>query len=82
MGIRDILGFYKEGNTIYIKPHVPKKWSSYKINYQYLDTNYQFNINISNRNVVKLDGKELIEKKIVLTNDSKDHIVDVYVKGE
>ncbi len=82
VGIRDILGFYKEGNTIYIKPHVPKKWSSYKINYQYLDTNYQFNINISNKNVVKLDGKELIEKKIVLTNDSKDHIVDVYVKGE
>ena len=82
VGVRDILGFYKEGNTVYIKPHVPKKWSSYKIRYKYLDTNYQFNINLSSKDVVKLDGKELIEKKVILTNDSKEHVVDVYVKGE
>ena len=40
VGMRDILGFTKEGTRLYIKPNIPNHWKKYKVTYKYMDTLY------------------------------------------
>jgi len=44
VGIEDLLGFKKYGDTLYITPCVPENWKEYKICYKYKNTLYNITI--------------------------------------
>lgn len=71
VGIKEILGFNKNGNILTINPNIPKSWTSFKINYNYINTLYNieviFNKNMKTDNVIKL------------VDDGKTHNIKVYI---
>ena len=80
VGMRDILGFYKEGDIVRIAPHVPAGWKEYKIQYRYLDTTYQIIIKLGKENKVTIDGKKNTKMEFKLTNDKKTHEIEIQTK--
>lgn len=84
VGLEYILGFKKINDRLYIDPCISKEWQSYKIEYKYLDTNY--NIEVKNPykinkgvSYIILDGKPTDENYIPLLNDGKNHFVEVVI---
>ena len=75
VGIEDILGLNKKGETLEINPHVPKSWTTYEITYKYMDTIYNIKVMKEEKNIIMVDGKET--KIINLVNDKKSHEVIV-----
>jgi len=81
-GVEEILGFKKQGANLSIDPCIPKEWTEYKINYRYEETFYKIHIKNPlgvNKGVktVLVDGKEKKDLTILLTNDGKEHQVEV-----
>ncbi|MBC7958244.1 MAG: glycosyl transferase, partial [Vallitaleaceae bacterium] len=70
-GLKNILGFTKEGLELIIDPCIPKRWSNFSISYTYELTTYDIQVsnpdNISH-GIVQLfmEGTELIGNKIPL----------------
>ena len=82
VGLENILGFKKLGNTLKIDPCIPRKWDEFKINYKYMNTMYEITVknpHSVNRGVAKtiLDGRLLEDNIIPLTDDSKKHNVEI-----
>ncbi len=81
-GLEAILGIRRMGKTLQFNPCIPKTWSDYQATYRIGKTTFQIRVaNPSgvNRGVkeVVLDGKNLIEKEIPLTDDGGQHQVSV-----
>lgn len=82
VAIIDILGFYKRGNKLFIKPKIPTNWKGYDITYNYEDTVYEIHVikDISKKGI-QLDKKSIKEDFIELKNDKKKHVVTVRIGG-
>lgn len=82
VGMGDILGLRKEGNALYFEPCIPKDWAEYEIKYKHGNALYHIlvkNPNGVNRHVreLSIDGIRLEGKKIELTDDQKNHYIEV-----
>lgn len=82
VGLEDILGFKKQGNTLKIMPCIPADWDQYSITYRYEETPYQITVhNPEGKNTgvtkVTMDGKMINDGSITLINDGQEHVIDV-----
>ena len=78
IGISEILGLKKEGNTLRFSPAVPKSWKSFEVEYKYCDTLYKIKINFNNKNQgIFVDGDKINRNYITLKNDKRIHAVVV-----
>ncbi|KPU45143.1 N,N'-diacetylchitobiose phosphorylase [Oxobacter pfennigii] len=80
--IEHILGLKIRGDKLMIDPCIPKEWGEYSMKYNYQDTQYIITVKNpygTNHGVKKvyLDGGVVEDNIIPLTNDNRDHHIDV-----
>ena len=76
IGITEILGLKKEGNTLKFKPSVPANWKSFEVDYKYMDTTYKIKYNLNSKSEgISLDGDKVSKNYITLKNDKRIHAV-------
>ncbi len=87
IGLEDILGFNKVGDTLTLNPRINKDWEGYEINYTYLNTKYI--IKVENKNhiasgkiAVVLDNMPVKDNVIKLVDDKKEHRVIITMKED
>ena len=80
VGIKEILGFNKQGDKLIIKPNVPTTWKNFNIKYNYMDTTYNIEVIFGNKEELVVDKKVEKNNYISLINDTKKHNVKVYIK--
>jgi len=76
------------GEYLQIKPHIPKEWNEYQVNYRFGKTLYH--IHVQNQQVaeanrsqgkVTMDGKTLTDGNIPLSDDGQSHEVLVILSS-
>ena len=78
IGLTEILGLKKEGNTLKFKPSVPQSWKSFEVEYKYIDTLYKIKVNLNSKNEgILVDGDKVNKNYITLKNDKRIHAVIV-----
>ena len=80
VGITEIAGLKKTGNTLKIEPSMPVSWDSYEITYNYLDTVYNIKVIKDKDEEISLDGVIIKTNSIKLVNDKKEHTIIVRTK--
>ncbi len=80
VGLTEILGFKKRGESLKISPAMPVAWEKYHLSYNYIDTIYEIDVIKSPEAKVEIDGKVLDGSTIKLVNDKKTHKVTVYTR--
>ena len=80
VGIRDIIGLQKIGNTLKLDPKMPVHWDEFEVCYNYMDTTYKIHFIKGSKDEIILDGKSQINSTINLVNDKKTHNIEMYVK--
>lgn len=78
--MESFLGLRRNGNVIWFEPCVPYEWHSFSVRYKYMDTWYNIRVyqGVSQPDaVVTMDGHELKDSKITMTNDRQVHTVIV-----
>ena len=80
VGITDILGLKKNGNTLKITPAMPADWKKYQVIYNYIDTTYNIEVIKSKEESIIVDGITQNNNSIKLINDRKNHKIVVYTK--
>ena len=80
VGVEEILGLKKHGNTLRFEPNVPSDWKSYELEYRYFDAIYKIKINFTNTESIVVDG-EITHKDYVTLNKAKRvHAVVVNIR--
>ena len=81
IGVEDILGFQKNGNTLSIEPNIPLTWKEFSIDYKYENTIYKINVTLKEKATksISVDGTKV--KTIELIDDKMTHKVDVIIGG-
>jgi cyclic beta-1,2-glucan synthetase len=79
VGLEHIVGFKKEGKFLRIEPKIPSSWTSFSIEYRYIDTLYTIYVQCDKGKdkTLIVDGKAVEGQVIALENDKKHHIVEV-----
>jgi cyclic beta-1,2-glucan synthetase len=81
VGLEEILGFSRRGNTLQIRPGVPAAWPSYSIVYRFGASSYQITVYPTRTQgaplPVVVDGRRLEGAVIPLVDDGKTHQVEV-----
>jgi cyclic beta-1,2-glucan synthetase len=78
--IEKFIGLQKEGDQLYFTPAVPEEWGPFKVNYRYMDTDYEISVHPgSNANGIVLDGVKQEGNKVTLVNDSQPHVVEMTI---
>jgi len=82
VGIEAILGFSLRGDSLCINPCIPSNWPGFELKYRYGSTTYRILVhNSAGRGCrvksVTLNGQQLPDGVIPLTDDSKNHEVRV-----
>jgi len=82
LGIEAILGISRAGNMLKIDPCIPRDWPGFKLTYQFGITRYLVTVENPdgvNQGVqrVILDGKTLADNQIPLSQDGRQHEVQV-----
>jgi cyclic beta-1,2-glucan synthetase len=75
-----LLGVHLEGNRLRITPRFPASWTSYKIHYRHRQTVYHITIKrlpADGPVELFLDGQNLTEETIPLTDDHIEHFVEL-----
>jgi cellobiose phosphorylase len=77
-----LLGLRLETDKLYIDPHIPSDWVSFKMFYRYRETIYRITITTqstigSKELTIMINGTESQEKYIHLIDDRQDHLVEV-----
>jgi cyclic beta-1,2-glucan synthetase len=80
VGITEILGFNKVGNTLSFKPSVPSSWKSFEVEYKYYDSLYKIKINFSTQDSIVLDGEVINKNYITLRKDKRIHSVVINIR--
>ena len=80
VGIEEILGIHKMGDKLKIEPAIPVAWDKYQVTYHYMDTTYQIEISRGKTESIKVDGKSHVSNTIHLSNDKKEHKIQVVIK--
>lgn len=82
VGLVEILGFKKEGNTLKLEPNVPSEWKSFEIEYTYMETLYKIKVNLrQTKDSIMQDGELVKTGCVKLKNDKRIHAVVINVKG-
>lgn len=79
-----ILGLYREGNTLRIKPCLPKEIPTYQVDYKFGQSVYKIKVKtleVGSKDSlgITLDGLKLTENSIPLSDDGKSHYVDMII---
>ncbi|HET9914177.1 MAG TPA: glucoamylase family protein [Anaerolineales bacterium] len=78
LGTEMLLGLQRTGEQLQIKPHIPKDWNEYQINYRFGKTLYHIRVKRDQRNdSVIMDGNVLTDGIIPLVDDGQTHEVVV-----
>jgi cyclic beta-1,2-glucan synthetase len=81
--MESLLGLRLETDKLFIEPCIPSDWVSYKIHYRYRETMYRITVNQYQEEKTDLtfivDGTEIKESFIPLTNDHQEHFVEVKI---
>ncbi len=77
-----LLGVHLEGNRLRVIPRFPPSWTNYKIHYRHRQTVYHITISRlaadgTGANELSLDGQNLTEETIPLTDDHIEHFVEL-----
>ena len=80
VGVTDILGLDKCGERLHLHPHLPVRWDNVSIVYNYMDTQYNIEYKMGNKDELILDGKKMSGNVIKLVNDKNNHDVTLYIK--
>ena len=77
-----LLGVHLEGNRLRMIPRFPPSWTNYKIHYRHRQTVYHITISRlaadgTGANELSLDGQNLTEETIPLTDDHIEHFVEL-----
>ncbi len=77
--LESFIGFKRKGNLLYFKPCFPDEWQSIKINYRYMDTDYDIELKKlqgSEQNKLTVDGEQQTDNFFTLINDEVTHRVE------
>lgn len=80
VGITEILGLKKYGDTLKVQPAMPVAWEKYQVTYHYLDTTYEIEVIKSKKDSVTVDGKVQDDNLVKLVNDKTTHKVVVHTR--
>ena len=85
LGLEAVLGIRRRGDTLEIRPCIPREWDEYGVSYQYGATRYEITVRNphhvhSGVCEVTLDGEVLPDCKIPLSEDGKRHRVEVVME--
>jgi cellobiose phosphorylase len=77
-----LLGVHLEGNRLRVIPRFPPSWTNYKIHYRHRQTVYHITISrlaadSTGANELSLDGQNLTEETIPLTDDHIEHFIEL-----
>ena len=79
--IESILGLHRKADRLFIRPCIPRSWQGFTITYRHAGTVYDITVSRDAAATaplrVLLDGVELDDAVIVLTNDATNHVVSV-----
>jgi cellobiose phosphorylase len=79
--VESLLGLRKEGEHLCMAPVLPADWRSFKLDYRHAETDYHITVTQTDEGAggeqVSLDGEVQTGQCILLTDDGKDHYVDV-----
>jgi cellobiose phosphorylase len=83
--LETLLGVHLEGERLRLTPLLPKAWDTFAIHYRFRQTVYHITVtrlgsDYSNSTRLFLDGEELPGATIPLTDDQKEHAVEVKVR--
>ena len=83
-GLEAILGFHKQGDSIYLKPCIPDEWENFKVTYRHSEkTNYEISYQksdglLANSMEIFIDGKtKENHDQFELVDDGKEHQIQV-----
>jgi cellobiose phosphorylase len=79
LGMEMLLGLQRTGDHLEIKPHIPKDWAEYQLNYRFGKTIYHIRVARQPEHTqgLTLDGQVLTEGIIPLADDGQTHEVVV-----
>jgi cellobiose phosphorylase len=82
--LETLLGVDLQGDRLRIAPNLPETWPSFKIHYRYRQTVYHITVTrlatkLSDTPDGMMDGKNLTGNTIPLTDDRREHFVDIRV---
>ncbi len=82
--VEHLLGVRQEGERLRLTPKLPSAWPLIKLHYRYRDTFYHITVTRSEEGQaapiqLRLDGQEHPDATIPLTNDRREHAVEVRV---
>lgn len=80
VGVEDILGLHKHGNTMKITPSMPIAWDRYEMTYRYMDTDYHIKVIKDTKDEVIVDNHSQVNNSIELVNDGIEHEVIIYTR--
>lgn len=81
--VESLLGLRIEGEHLCIEPVLPGDWESFKLDYRHAETDYHITVTRADAgesevgDQVSLDGALQVGQCIVLTDDGRDHYIDV-----
>jgi cellobiose phosphorylase len=83
--VETLLGANREGDRLRLAPRLPNNWPSYKIHYRYRQTVYHITISrlavdAPGSNLLTLDGQAVSGEAIPLTDDCREHAVEMKVR--
>jgi cellobiose phosphorylase len=83
--IEELLGVNLVGDRLRLDPHLPRAWSSCKVHYRYRQTVYHITVSrhaadSAGINLLTLDGQELPGTNLPLSDDGREHFVELKVR--
>ncbi|WP_430389800.1 GH36-type glycosyl hydrolase domain-containing protein [Dyella sp. 20L07] len=79
--VESLLGLRMEGEYLCIAPVLPADWQSFKLDYRHVETDYHITVTRADEgdggDQVSLDGELQGGQCILLTDDGRDHDIDV-----
>jgi cyclic beta-1,2-glucan synthetase len=83
--VESLLGLHIEVDKLRIAPCLPVEWTEFKIHYRYRGTFYHITIHHHGPDAtvsrLMLDGAELPDDFITLTDDGQDHQIEVEMQS-
>ena len=80
VGITEILGLKKFGDTLQIDPAMPVAWEKFEVTYHYMDTVYNIEVIKSKKETITVDGKTEDGCSFKLVTDKATHKVVVHTR--
>jgi len=82
--VETLLGVNREGDRLRLEPHLPQAWATYKIHYRYREAVYHITItrcatDAGHGNSLTLDGQEISGMTFSLSDDHREHFVELRV---